>query len=419
LAKLPAMTALPDRATCAVRDAADPLAHLRDAFVLPDGVIYLDGNSLGPLPRAVRERLGRTVDGEWGEGLIRSWNAAGWIDLPRRAGDKIARLVGARPGEVVCADSTSVNLFKLLVAALRLRPGRRAVLSERGNFPTDLYVAEGALALLGGHELKLVGADEVSAAIDADTACVLLTHVDFRSGRMHDLKAVTEAAHRAGALVIWDLAHSAGAVSLDLAGADADFAVGCGYKYLNGGPGAPAFLYVRGDLQARLAQPLTGWMGHARPFDFAPDYAPAPGIGRALAGTPPILSLAALDAALDLWDGVDMAELRAKSVALAELFIALVEGTCTGLGLALASPREAARRGSQVSFRHAEGYAVMQALIARGVIGDFRAPDLLRFGFAPLYLRFVDVFDAAAALREVLAGRAYDSPAFRRRAKVT
>lgn len=417
---LAAMSDLPDRDACATLDAADPLRRWREAFILPADVIYLDGNSLGPLPKAVRARLAHVLESEWGEGLIRSWNDADWINLPRRVGDRIAALIGARPGEVVAADSTSINLFKLLAAALQLRPGRRVILSERGNFPTDLYVAQGAIALLGGgHELRLVEAPALAGAIDSDTAVLLLTHVNFKSGRMHDLGALTRAAHAAGALALWDLAHSAGAVPVDLNGAGADLAVGCGYKYLNGGPGAPAFLYVRRDLQDAVRPALFGWMGHARPFDFAAPYEPAAGIARQLVGTPAILSLSALDAALELWQEIDIAAVRAKSIALTELFVRLVEAHCAGLGLSLAIPRDAAVRGSQVSFRHEEAYAVMQALIARGVIGDFRAPDLMRFGFAPLYVRHVDVFDAALALHAVLAGRAWDRPQFRARAAVT
>lgn len=414
------MPGLPDREACAKLDAADPLRNFRDAFALPKDVIYLDGNSLGPLPKAVRARLAHVLDSEWADGLIRSWNNADWINLPRRVGDRIAALIGARPGEVIAADSTSINLFKLVAAALQLRPGRHVIVSERGNFPTDLYVVQGAIELLGGrHELRLVDAAAMADAIDSDTALLLLTHVDFKSGRMHDLAALTRAAHGRGALALWDLAHSAGAVPVDLNGAEADLAVGCGYKYLNGGPGAPAFLYIRRDLQDAIRPALFGWMGHARPFDFTQAYAPAAGVARQLVGTPAILSLSALDAALELWQDIDMAAVRTKSIALTELFIRLVEARCAGFGLSLASPRDAVLRGSQVSFRHEEAYAVMQALIARGVIGDFRAPDLMRFGFAPLYLRQVDVFEAAEALRAVLASRAWDRPQFRMRAAVT
>ncbi len=416
---LPAMLAVPDRAHCAARDEADPLRSRRDEFLLPPGTIYLDGNSLGALPRRVRQRLKQVVAEEWGQGLIRSWNAAGWIDLPQRVGAKIAALIGARPGEVIAADSTTVNLMKLLLAGLRLRPDRRVILTERDNFPTDLYAAECAADLLGGRQVRRVEAGAIAQAVGGDTACVMLTHVDYRSGRMHDMNRITRAAQAAGALMLWDLAHSAGAVPVDLNGAGADLAVGCGYKYLNGGPGAPAFLYVRRDLQAELRPVLAGWMGHARPFDFAPAFAPAEGVTRHLVGTPAILGLAALDAALEVWADVDMKEVRAKSVALAELFIALVEARCAGFGLELASPRAAAERGSQVSFRHPHAFEIVQALIARGVIGDFRCPDLMRFGLAPLYARFADIFDAAEALRDILASGAWDLPSFRQRAKVT
>ncbi|MCW5729450.1 MAG: kynureninase [Alphaproteobacteria bacterium] len=409
-----------DRETCRRMDAADPLRRFRDAFRLPEGVIYLDGNSLGPLMPAVERRLGQVIAGEWGRGLIRSWNDAGWIGLPARAAARIARLIGAAPDEVAVADSTSINLFKLLAGALALRPARRIILSERGNFPTDLYVAEGLAGLLGrGHELRLAEAGALMAALDEDVAVLLLTEVDFRTGRRHDMRALTRAAHDRGALVLWDLAHSAGALPVDLAAADADMAVGCGYKYLNGGPGAPAFLYVRRDLQEQMATPLAGWMGHAAPFDFVPGYRPARGIQRFLCGTPPILSLVALDAALEIWDEVDLAALRAKSLSLCELFIALVEARCGGHGLHLVSPREPERRGSQVSFAHAEGFAIVQALIARGAIGDFRSPDIMRFGFAPLYLRHEDVYDAVEMLAEVLNGREYEDPRHRVRGSVT
>lgn len=412
---------LPTRDDCLARDRADKLAPHRAAFALPDGVIYLDGNSLGAAPKAAHARIAQVIAAEWGVDLITSWNRHGWIDLPLRVGDKIARLIGAAPGEVAVADSTSVNLFKVLAAALRLRPERTTVLSLRDNFPTDLYTAEGVIGVLGHrHRLSLVAADEVTAALDQGTAAVLLTQVDYRTGAMFDMGEVTRAAHAAGALVIWDLAHSAGALPVDLNAAWADFAVGCGYKYLNGGPGAPAFVFVPRRHQADFVQPLSGWLGHAAPFAFEPSYRPAPGIARALCGTPPILSLAALEVGVDTVLAADLAALRAKSMALGDLFIQLVEGQGgDGLGLSLASPRAAARRGSQVSFRHAEGYAVVQALIARNVIGDFRSPDLLRFGFAPLYVRFVDVFDAAAALIEVLESRTWDRPEFKRRAAVT
>ena len=399
-------------------DDADPLRAFRARFVVPDGVVYLDGNSLGALPRATAARVAQVVEREWGAGLIRSWNDAGWIDLPRRVGDKIARLIGARAGEVIVADSTSVNLFKLLAGALALNPGRRVILTEADNFPTDLYVAEGVASLLGV-ELRRVAAADVLGAIDARVAVVSLTHVSYRTGRMHDMTRVTARAREAGALMLWDLAHSAGAMPVDLNAAGVDLAVGCGYKYLNGGPGAPAFLFIAQRHQAAFRSPLSGWLGHAEPFAFAPSYRAAEGIARGLVGTPPILSLAALEVGVDLALEADLTEVRRKSVALAELFITLVEKECSGFELRLVSPRDAAERGSQVSVAHPEGYAIVQALIARGVIGDFRAPDIIRFGFAPLYLRYADVRAAVAHLRDIMATRAWDRPEYRRRATVT
>jgi len=407
------------RSVAEALDAADLLAPFRDRFVLPDGLVYLDGNSLGALPKAAAARVAEVVAYEWGEGLVRSWNDAGWIDLPRRVGDKIARLVGAGEGEVVCADSTSVNVFKVLSAALALRPGRSTILSEEGNFPTDLYVAEGLARLLErGHRLRLVPKSDVRSALDGDTAVLLLTHVDYRSGEKHDLEGVTRAGHEAGALVAWDLAHSAGAMPVDLAAAGADFAVGCGYKYLCGGPGAPAFLYVAPRHQEAFRQPLSGWLGHAEPFAFEAAYRPAPGISRALCGTPPILSMSALDAALDVILAADLALVRAKSEAMTSFFVEAVEQEC-GDAVRLVSPCVPSLRGSQVSFAHPDAYAVMRALIARGVVGDVRAPDVLRFGFAPLYVRFVDAWDAGRALAEVLSSHAHERPEFRRRAAVT
>ncbi|HYM02677.1 MAG TPA: kynureninase [Stellaceae bacterium] len=408
------------RAECLTLDAKDPLAARRAEFLLPPATIYLDGNSLGALPKATPTRLNEVAVAEWGGDLIKSWNKHGWIDLPRRLGAKIARLVGAAPGEVVVTDSTSVNLFKVLTAALRLAPERRTILSQNDNFPTDLYMAQGLIDLLGaGHRLRLVESDAIADAIDGDTAVVMLTEVNYRTGALHDMATLSAAAHARGAVVLWDLAHSAGALPVDLAGVRADFAVGCGYKYMNGGPGAPAFVFVAERHQERVAQPLTGWLGHAEPFAFEPHYRPAPGIARFLCGTPSILALTALETGVDGVLAAGTAALRAKSTALTESFIRAVEQECTGLGLTLITPRDPERRGSQVSFRHRHAYAVMQALIARGVIGDFRAPDILRFGFAPLYLRFVDAWDAAAALRDVLASEAWDRPEFHIRATVT
>jgi kynureninase len=403
-------------------DREDPLRAMRDRFVLPAGVLYLDGNSLGALPKDVAERVRRTAEEEWGRDLITSWNKAGWIELPKKVGGKIGRLIGAAEGTVVATDSTSVNLFKVLSAALAMKPERRKIVSERDNFPTDLYMAEGLAALLD-REHRLVLADrpeDIPGLIDADTAVIMLTHVNYKTGLIHDMAGLTAAAHRAGALTIWDLAHSAGALPVDLSGAEADFAIGCGYKYLNGGPGAPAFVYVAPHAQEEAVQPLTGWFSHARPFAFEPGFAPADGIERFLCGTPPVLSLAALDAALDAWQGVDMNQLRRKSMQLTDFFVAAVEKLCMGYGLELASPRDAGERGSQISFALPEkGYAVMQALIARGVIGDFRAPDIMRFGFAPLYVGFEDCWKAAETLADILATGAWERPEFKSRAAVT
>jgi kynureninase len=407
-------------------DRTDPLARCRAEFELPDGLVYLDGNSLGPLPLRAARRVREVVEAEWGRDLIRSWNLHGWIDLPRRVGDRIAPLIGAEPGEVVAADSTSIDLFKLAAAVLEVRPERRVVLSEAGNFPTDLYMLQGLVRLLaagGGRapELRTLEArGELEPALGAGgVALAVLTQVDYRTGELWDLAETTRLVHDAGALVLWDLSHSAGALPVDLGTAGADLAVGCGYKYLNGGPGAPAFLYVARRWQEALRSPLQGWLGHAAPFAFEPDYRPAPGIERFQCGTPPILALAALDAALELFAAVDLAEVRAKSLALGDRFLALVDQECAGLGLEVACPRDGERRGSQVALRHPEGYAIVQALAARGVVGDFRAPDVLRFGLAPLYLRYADLWDAVRHLREVLDGREWDRPEHRARAAVT
>ena len=404
-------------------------------------MIYLDGNSLGALPKATAARLQHVVAQEWGRGLIRSWNSAAWVTLARRLGDRIARLVGAAPGEVLVGDSTSVNLYKVMSAAIALvkadAPQRKLIVSERSNFPTDLYIAE-TLAREHGFELRLIEADELPTHLNDTLAVLMLTHVNYRSGRMHSMREVTRAAHQAGALVVWDLAHSAGAVPVDLNQDKADFAVGCGYKYLNGGPGAPAFVWANAKHTQRmdrdgLRQPLSGWFGHAAPFEFRPDYQPAAGITRFACGTPPVLALAALECGLDVFAAAQthggLAALRKKSLELSELFIALVEARCAGHGLSLVTPREAAQRGSQVSFAHpSAAYAVMQALIARGVIGDFRAgdkshsadgQDILRFGFTPLYTRFVDVWDAALQLHQVLQSGEWREARFNQRAAVT
>ncbi|MEO5737606.1 MAG: kynureninase [Variovorax sp.] len=419
---------------CRARDAQDPLAALSDLFTLPYGVIYLDGNSLGVLPKAAPARIAEVVTKEWGEGLIRSWNSAGWFDLPQRLGDKVARLVGAAPGEVVCTDSTSINLYKVLYAALsqQAASGRKLVVSERSNFPTDLYIAE-SMCRERGFTLKLIDASELRAALTDEVAVLMLTHVNYRTGAMHDMKTVTAAAHAAGALTVWDLAHSAGAVPVALNDSDADFAIGCGYKYLNGGPGAPAFAWVNTRHAGKFEQPLSGWWGHAAPFEFTPHYRPAPGVGRYLCGTQPIVALAGLECGLDTvlaaeafnGDFGPMMALRAKSLALTDAFIELVEQRCAGHGLELVTPRDHAQRGSQVCLSRAEGaYAIVQALIARGVIGDYRAgdsqmPDILRFGFTPLYLGFEDVWNAVEHLVQVLETAEWKQPAFNQKNAVT
>ncbi|WP_281017242.1 MULTISPECIES: kynureninase [unclassified Minwuia] len=398
-------------------DAADPLSGWRERFTIPAGLVYLDGNSLGVLPCNVPARVADAVSRGWGEQLIRGWNAEGWMDLPRRIGDRIAGLIGAPESSVICADSTSINLAKVLQAALAMVPERQVVLSDTGNFPTDLYVAQGQLGRAG--TLTTVAPEDVAAAMTPDVGVLMLTQVDYRSGRLHDMHALTARARDLGIVTIWDLAHSAGALPVDLAGAGADFAVGCGYKYLNGGPGAPAFLYVRPELQNQVNSHLTGWMGHAAPFAFDPDYRPAEGIDRFRVGTPAILSMVAMDAALDVWDDVDMQAVRAKSLALGDLFIACIDRFAGDHDLRLASPRDGDSRGSQVSWHCPDGYAVMQALIDQGVIGDFREPDVIRFGFTPLYLSFADVLKAAKTLEDILRNRTWDQPRFHARAKVT
>ena len=422
------------RAGCLARDAADPLAPLRHLFALDrmdaDGIIYLDGNSLGPLPRATVARVAQVVEHEWGIGLVRSWNESGWMSLSAKVAGRIAGLIGARPGEIVVADSTSINLFKVLSAAIDIvkasSPRRRRMVSERHNFPSDLYIAD-TLARAHGFELALADDEGLAAYLDDGLGILLLSHVSYRTGRMHRVGELTQAAHRAGGLMVWDLSHSTGAVPVDLHGggaadAAADFAVGCGYKFLNGGPGAPAFAWAHPRHTARMdfeawRQPLSGWFGHAAPFEFSPNYRPAAGMARFACGTPPILSLAALECGVETVLAADpyggLPALRQKSIALSSLFIDLVDARCGGHDLALATPRDQEQRGSQVSFAHpAGGYAIVQALIARGVVGDFRAPDLLRFGFAPLYTRFVDVWDAVDRLALVLATGEWREPRF-------
>lgn len=392
--------------------------HTRSLFQMPDGVVYLDGNSLGPLPRAVADRVGRMISEEWGKELIRGWNSAGWMTQPGRIGDRVGRLIGAPEGTVVIGDTLSIKVYQALASALELNPARRVILSDSGNFPSDLYIADGLLrSLARGHELRIVDPEDVEAAIDETIAVVMLTEVDYRTGRLHDMRALTRKAHAAGALTIWDLAHSAGAIPVDLTGAGADFAVGCTYKYLNGGPGAPAFIYVAPDHVERIRPALSGWMGHQAPFAFDLDYRAGPGIERLRVGTPPVIAMAALDAALDVWEGVSMSDVRTASIALSDLFIRDIEARCPEL--TLASPRDGAKRGSQVSFRHADGYAIMQALIARGVIGDFRSPDMMRFGFTPLYIGQTEVRAAVDTIEDVMINRRWDAPEYRKKAVVT
>jgi kynureninase len=401
-------------------DAADPLRGMRELFHLPDDVLYLDGNSLGPPPKAAFAELEKAARHEWGEGLIRSWNAAGWFTLTDTLGDRIGRLIGAQPGETVVTDTTSINIYKALHAALSLRPERTVILAEADSFPTDLYIAEGVATARAGVSLRLASAGvALESLIDEQTAVVLINHVDYRTGALRDLAGLTKQAHARGALVLWDLCHSAGALPIALNAAEADFAIGCTYKYLNGGPGAPAFIFAARRHHERLVQPLSGWWAHAQPFAMESTYRPASGIRRLLCGTQPILSLSALKAALDVFDAADLASIRAKSVALTGLFMDLVEPLAAEFAARIITPRAAALRGSHVAITHEHAYAVVQALIARGVIGDFRAPDIMRFGFAPLYLRYRDAFDAATALRDVLHSEAWRDPRFAARAAVT
>jgi kynureninase len=413
------------RDDAAALDRDDPLRALRDQFALGRDVIYLDGNSLGVPPKAAAARAAAVIADEWGDGLIRSWNTAGWFALPKRLGNKLAPLIGAGADEVVVTDTISSNLFKLLSAALRLAnerdPKRRVIVSERSNFPTDLYIAQGLIEQLDrGYELRLVDDPaELATAIDENTALAMITHVNYRTGYMHDMAAVTQLIHRAGALAVWDLAHSAGAVPVDLNGVGADYAVGCTYKYLNGGPGSPAFVWVPKRHQNAFSQPLSGWWGHKKPFEMSPSYRPDDGIGRFLCGTQPVISMALVECGLDVFLQTDMATLRHKSLALSDLFIKLVEARCGQFPLTLVTPREHGQRGSQASFEHPNGYEVMQALIARGVIGDYREPRVLRFGFTPLYTRFVDVWDAVEVLRDVLETEAWRAPEFAERGAVT
>jgi kynureninase len=390
----------------------------KDLFEIPEGVIYLDGNSLGVLPKGAAKRATEVIEQEWGQQLIRAWNVAGWMDLPRVVGDRIGQLIGAPAGSVATGDTLSIKVYQALAAALKMRPDRRVILSDNGNFPSDLYMAQGLIGTIDkGYELRTPAPEDVAGAITEEVAVVMLTHVDYRSGRMHDMKAITEKAHAMGAVMIWDLAHSAGAVPIDMTASNAEFAVGCSYKYLNGGPGAPAFIYARPDIIEGVQPALSGWLGHDSPFAMELGYRPAMATERLRVGTPPILQLAVLQEALKAWDGVDMDDLRKASLALSECFIREVTARCPDLRLA--SPTDPATRGSQVSFAFAHSYAAMQALIARGVIGDFRAPDIMRFGFTPLYLDEGDVIRAAEILEEVIKTRAYEAPEYQTRSRVT
>ncbi|MGI9370195.1 MAG: kynureninase [Ruegeria sp.] len=393
-------------------------AATKAMFDLPQNTLYLDGNSLGPLPTAAKSRLKSMLVDEWGELLITGWNKAGWMGMPTGLGDRIGKLIGAEPGSIVVGDTLSIKVYQAVASALELNPDRRVVLSDNGNFPSDLYMADGLLRSLGpDYELQVVDPENVADHISEDVAVLMLTEVDYRTGRMHDMKALTELAHANGVVTVWDLAHSAGAIPVDLTGCNADFAVGCTYKYLNGGPGAPAFIYVAPRLSDKVRPALSGWLGHEAPFAFDLDYRPGSGIERMRVGTPPVIQMAALESAMDVWDMADIADVRARSIDLTELFVKLVEASCPEL--TLASPRDPQKRGSQVSFLFAEGYAVMQALIARGVIGDFRAPDTMRFGFTPLYIDETDVTKAAEILSDIMRNATWDKPEYKVRQKVT
>ncbi|WP_431710912.1 kynureninase [Glutamicibacter uratoxydans] len=426
------MGALLSREALQELDQADALASYKEQFVLPEGVLYLDGNSLGALPVGAAQRAAEVVATEWGQGLIRSWNSAGWFEMPTRLGDKLGQLLGANAGETVVTDTTSLNLFKALASALRIQqvdgPGRRVLITERDNFPTDIYIAEGLADLLNSvgaehgvsYEVKLIDTEaELRAALGDDTAVVSLSHVNYRTGAMWDMAAITRAAHEAGALIVWDLAHAAGAVPVELNASGADYAVGCTYKYLNGGPGSPAFIWVNAKHQDRFWQPLSGWWSHAQPFEMATNYAPAMDVRRFMCGTQPITSMAMVETGLDVTLSADMGQLRAKSLELTDLFIELVETRCAGFGLELVTPRAHAQRGSHVSFQHPQGYAIMAALIDRGVIGDYREPEVLRFGITPLYLSRTDIWDSVEILREILHTEAWQREEYSVRNAVT
>ena len=407
------------RDDCLALDRDDPLAARRGLFKIPLGLIYLDGNSLGALPRHVPARVARCIADEWGHDLIQSWNKASWIDLPRRVGAKIAPMIGAEADEVIAADSTTVNLFKLAAGAIQMRPGRKVIVSEPGNFPSDLYILQGLAELASDLVLRIAEPADLTGALDDDVALLLLTQVHYKSGRLHDMASLTARAQGVGALTLWDLSHSAGALPVRLNDCGADLAVGCGYKYLNGGPGAPAFAYVARRHQAAFRSPLSGWMGHADPFAFVDDYQAGAGMDRLLCGTPPVIGMTALESALEVFDGVDFSQLRTKSQQLGDLFLTLVDERCGAWGFEVVCPRDPEARGSQVSLRHEAGHAIVQALIARGVVGDFRAPDILRFGLTPLYLGYADVWDAVEHLSQVMAGAEWRQARFSEKAAVT
>ncbi|RUX27187.1 kynureninase [Mesorhizobium sp. M7A.F.Ca.US.011.01.1.1] len=415
------MSGIPDLAAVEAMDATDPLRAMRDRFILPEGMIYLDGNSLGAASHAVFSELQQAATQEWAQDLIRAWNTAGWFEMPIELGDQLGRLIGAAAGQTVVCDTTSTNIYKVLHAAMEMRPGRSAIVAEGDSFPTDLYIAEGVASTRDGVLLRLAGVDAptIEELIDENVAVVLVNHVNYKSGELRDMAALTRKAHAAGALIVWDLCHTAGALPVELDRANADFAVGCTYKYLNGGPGAPAFIYAAQRHHGEISQPLSGWWGHARPFAFERGYVAGTGIRRFLCGTQPVLSMRALKGALAIWDDVDMAALRKKSVALTELFIQLVEARCGAYGLALETTRDATRRGSQVSFLHDHGYQIMRALIERGVIGDFRAPSTIRFGFTPLYVGYKDVWLAVEVLEDILRTGAWKDRRFAVKEAVT
>lgn len=413
------------RNTCIERDQQDPLAGVKQQFELPEGVIYLDGNSLGVLPKAAKARSKEVIEEEWGKGLVSSWNKAEWFEMPINLGNKLSKLIGAKENEVVVTDTTSLNVFKALAAAIKIQqeksPTRKVIVSEREMFPTDLYMIQGLIELIqNGYELRLI--DEtlrLEDAINDDVAVLLLSHVNYRTGYLHDIAKTTALAHEHDVLTIWDLCHSAGAVPIDVHTGKADFVVGCTYKYLNGGPGSPAFIWVSPEYRNVFKQPLSGWWGHEKPFDMAVDYTPAHGVRRYLCGTQPIVSMALLECGLDVALSVEMEAVRHKSLALTDLFIELVETRCAGFGLELITPREHDIRGSHVSFTHPEGYAIIQALIERGVIGDYREPEVMRFGITPLYLSFTDIWDAVEILLDILKTKAWDQPKFQQRITVT